>query len=150
LNAFGLILWTVAILLPFTPFSYLPPIIVGGGPGVWFLLGFVLYAAVGVGGFAGFSALLFQIETYEGRSPKRPVMLFGLILSLIGVIMACVLLGIAGAIGGYALTITHISENATEALLVPYVNPITAAALITVAGAAVSMYGMATAKANAT
>jgi hypothetical protein len=150
LNAVGSILWTIAILLPFTPFSYLPPIIVGGGPGVWFLLGYVLYVAVGVGGFAGFSALLFEIETYEGRSPEKTVMLFGLILSLIGVAITCVLLGIAGASGGYALTIAHASENATEALLVPYVNPITTASLITVAGAAVSMYGMATAKATAT
>jgi hypothetical protein len=150
LNAVGSILWTIAILLPFTPFSYLPPIIVGGGPGVWFLLGYVLYVAVGVGGFAGFSALLFQIETYEKRLPEKTVMLSGLILSLIGVVITCVLLGVAGASGGYALTIAHVSENATAALLVPYVNPITATSLIAVAGAGASIYGMTTAKATAT
>jgi hypothetical protein len=149
LNAVGSILWTIVILLPFVPFSYLPPVIVAGGPGAWFLLGYVLYVAVGVGGFAGFSALLFQIETYEGRFMRRAVMLFGLALSQIGVLVACVLLGLAGATGGYALTIEHLSENTTATLLAPYVNLITAASLVAVLGAGVSIYGMATAKATA-
>jgi hypothetical protein len=42
--------WTVVVVLPWAPFSYLPPIIVGGGPGTWFILGYFLFVAVGVGG----------------------------------------------------------------------------------------------------
>ena len=38
INIFISILWTLVIILPFEPFTILLRIIVGGGPGVWFLL----------------------------------------------------------------------------------------------------------------
>ena len=136
-------LWTVSAVLPLAPFSYLPPIIVGGGPGNWFLLGYILYLSVGVGGFAAFSAFLFEIETYEGRTLHDGVMLLGLVMLFGGVTVGCVLLGVAGAVGGYALTIRHTSS--AQSLLSFYVNPITAASMIAVAGAGVSLYGITTA-----
>ncbi len=133
------------ILLPFSPFSDVPPIMIGGGPGTWFLLGYVLYMAIAVGVFPGFSALLFTIETYEGRRVNARIMLVGIVLLFIGVTVSCVLLAVAGAIGGYALTIQHSTVNDAQNLLVPYVNPIMACTFVAVAGTLVSIFGMITA-----
>jgi hypothetical protein len=143
-------LWTIAIVIPFAPFSYLQPIMVGGGPGTWFLVGYILYPTVGVGGFASISSFLFVIETYERRNMNRGVMLTGLTLLYGGVLFGCVLLGVAGVSGGYAIIIQHSTVNVAQSVLLPYVTPITIASLAAVAGAAVSIYGMAAAKATET
>jgi hypothetical protein len=148
-TALGSMIWTILIVLPLVPLSYLPPIMIGGGPGTWFLLGYVVYLTVGVGGFAGLSAFLFSIETYECRILNGRIMLTGLILLYLGVTAGSILLGIAGASGGYALTIQHATMNAAQNLLSPYVDPITVACLVAVVGAVALMYGMITAaKAN--
>ena len=149
-NAVGSMLWTIAIVLPFAPYSYLQPIIVGGGPGTWFLVGYILYPIVGVGGFASISSFLFAIETYERRNLNQGIMLTGLILLYGGVLAGCVLLGIAGVSGGYAIIIQHSTVSVAQSVLSPYVTPITTASLAAVAGAGVSIYGMATAKATKT
>jgi len=149
-NAVGSILWTIAIVLPFAPFSYLQPIMVGGGPGTWFLVGYLLYPTVGVGGFASFSSLLFVIETYERRSLNQQIMLTGLILLYVGVLAGCVLLGIAGASGGYAIIVQNSTVNVAQSVLSPYVTPISTASLAAVAGTGLSIYGMAAAKATET
>lgn len=141
----GWIAWTLVIVLPVAPFSYLPPIMIGGGPGTWFLLGYILYVAVGVGGFAGLSAFLFAIETYERRRLNETVMLIGFVLLCLGLNVGCLLLGVAGAMGGYALTIEHNTVSAAQSILSVYVDPITAAALVAAAGAVLSIYGMVTA-----
>ncbi len=145
LNLVGFLLWTIVTILPVKPFSYLQPIINGGGPGNWLLLGYLLYLGTGVGGFAAFSAFLFAIETYERRTLHSGIMLLGLLMLLAGVIVGCVLLGVAGALGGYALTIQHVSSKVAQDLLRPYVGPITAASFVAVVGAGLSLYGMATA-----
>lgn len=149
-NALGSMLWTITIVLPFAPFSYLQPIMVGGGPGTWFLVGYFLYPIVGVGGFSSISSFLFAVETYERRNLNYGIMLTGLTLLFVGVLAGCVLLGLAGAIGGYTLVIQHSTVSVARELLSPYVDPITAASLGAVAGAGVLMYGMATAKATKT
>ena len=149
-NAVGSILWTIAIVLPFAPFSYLQPIMVGGGPGTWFLVGYLLYPTVGVGGFASISSLLFVIETYERRTLNHGIMLTGLILFYVGVLAGCVLLGIAGVSGGYAIIVQNSTVNVAQSVLSPYVAPITTASLAAVAGAGVSIYGMTAAKATET
>jgi hypothetical protein len=143
-------IWTIVIVLPFAPLSYLPPIMIGGGPGTWFLLGYVLYLTIGVGGFAGFSAFLLMIELHEGRVLDGRIMLSGLILLYLGVTVGSILLGVAGAIGGYNFIIQHDTSNTVQGLLSPYVSPITVASFVAVAGAGVSMYGMITAKAKRT
>jgi hypothetical protein len=143
-------LWTITIVLPFAPFSYLEPIMVGGGAGTWFLVGYLLYPIIGVGGFASIASFLFMIETYERRKLNHGMMLTGLALLFVGVLAGCVLLGVAGAIGGYTLVIQQSTVNVTQNLLSPYVDPITAASLVAVAGAGVLMFGMATAKATQT
>jgi hypothetical protein len=149
-NALGTILWTIAIVLPFAPFSYLEPIMVGGGPGTWFLVGYLLYPTIGVGGFASIASFLFMIETYERRNLNHGILMTGFALLFVGVLTGCVLLGVAGAISGYALVIQQSTVNVTQNLLSPYVDPITAASLVAVAGAGVLIYGMATAKATKT
>jgi hypothetical protein len=141
----GSMVWTVLIVLPVVPLSYLPPIMIGGGPGIWFLLGYVLYVTVGVGGFGALSTFLLIIETHESRTLNGRIMLPGLILLYGGVTSGCILLGMAGAVGGLALTIQHTTVSDAQSLLSPYVNPITVASLVAVAGAGVSMYGMVTA-----
>jgi len=147
-NAVGSILWTIAIVLPFSPFSYLQPIMVGGGPGTWFLVGYLLYPTVGVGGFASISSLLFVIETYERRTLNRAIMLIGFILLYVGVLAGCVLLGLAGVSGGYATIVQGSTVNVAQNVLAPYVTPISTASLAAVGGAGVLIYGMAAAKAT--
>jgi hypothetical protein len=142
--------WTIAILLPIAPFSYLQPIVVGGGPGTWFLLGYLLYPTIGVGGFGAISSFLFAIETYELRTPNGKIMSVGLALLVVGVLAGCLLLGIAGVSGGYTIVILHSTSDVAQDILSPYVNPITAASLIAVIGAGTSLYGMAAAKATET
>lgn len=144
-NVIGFIVWTILTVLPLTPFSQIQPIINGGGPGNWFLLGYLLYLGAGVGGFAILSVFLFMIETYEKRTLHNGVMSLGLLMLFVGMTVGCVLLGVAGALGGYSLTIQHASLTATQILLLPYVDPITAASLVAVAGAGISLYGIATA-----
>jgi hypothetical protein len=145
-NAVIWIAWTVAILLPFPPFSYLQPIAVGGGAGTWFLLGYILLLIVDVMGFVAISSLVFVVEAHERRRVNYGIMLTGLILLYVGTLTGFILLGFAGAIGGYSLVIEHSTVNAAENLLLPYVNLITAAGLAAVAGAGLTIYGIGTAK----
>jgi hypothetical protein len=121
---------------------------VGGGAGTWFLLAYILFLTVAVVGFAAISSLVFVIEAHERRKLNHGIMLTGLILLYVGVMSGLILLGFAGAIGGYALIIEHSTVNATQNLLSPYVNLVTAACLVAVAGAGSTIYGMATAKAT--
>lgn len=134
------------MVIPVAPFSYLPPIMVGGGPGTWLLLGYLLYPAVGIGGLASLSAFLFMLETFERRVPDGRIMLTGLLLLEAGVLVGCILLGVAGAAGGYAITVAHSNVEAARSVLRPFVNPITVASLVAVAGAAACILGLATAR----
>lgn len=144
----GLMLLTFIMVIPSKPFSYLPPIIVSGGPGLWLLLGYVLYAAVGFGGFASLSALLFTIETHEGRRPDGRVMSAGFVLLFAGLNLTCILLILAGVIGGYASAIQGAATQTVEANLNPYVYPTTFTSLLSVVGAGLLIFGMTGAKAR--
>ena len=147
-NAVILIVWTVAILLPIPPFSYLQPVMVGGGAGTWFLLGYILFATVAVVGFLGISSLVFVMESYERRNLNYGIMMVGFILLYGGTLASCLLLGVAGASGGYILVIQHSTVNAAQNVLSPYVNPITAASSAAIVGAGFTVYGTAGAKAT--
>ncbi len=138
--------WTVAIVLPFEPFSYLPPIIVGGGPGIWFVLGYVLFIVVGIGGFGALSAFLTTVELHENRRANSWIMWPALILLVIGVSGSCLLLAVAGAVGGYASTFGTSSAQSIHDLLTPYVNPITDLTLIAVIGAGLAVLSMVRAR----
>ena len=147
-SAAALMVLTVLIVLPFRPFSYLPPIMVSGGPGVWLLLGYVLYVAVGFGGFGIFSTMLFAAETHEGLRPNRGVMTLGFILLVAGVTLSCWLLVLAGSLGGYSSSIQGGTTQAVDAVLSPFVYPITLTALASVLGAGLLILGMTGAKAR--
>jgi len=147
-NAAIWVAWTLAIMVPVPPFSYLQPIVVGGGAGTWFLLAYVLFLVVDVMGFAAISSLVFVVETHERRRLSQGIMLIGLTLLYMGTTIGFVLLGFAGAIGGYALVIEHSTINVAQNLLLPYVNLITTACLAAVVGTAFSIYGIGTAKAT--
>ena len=140
--------WTVAILLPTPPFSDLQPIMAGGSAGTWLLLAYVLFLAVGVLGFAAISTFIFIIETHEQRRPNYRIMLTGLTLSYVGTLASLLSLAVAGEIGGYSLVIAHSTVNATQNLLSPYVNFITATCLAAIMGTGLIVYGMCTAKGN--
>jgi len=140
------LVWTVLIVLPFAPFSNLPPIIVGGGPGIWFILAYVLFIVVGVGGFGALSAFLTTVEVHEGRTVDSLSMWLALVLLIVGVAGSCLLLGVAGAVGGYASISGTSSASSIDNMLSPYVNPITTLTLIAVIGAALAVLSMVRAR----
>jgi hypothetical protein len=134
------------IVLPFEPFSYLPPIIVGGGPGIWFILAYVLFVVVGIGGFGALSAFLTTVEVHECRTVDDRLMYPALVMLAVGVAGSCLLLGVAGAVGGYAATYQGSTTGAIHDLLSPYVNPITTLVLIAIIGAALAVLSMVRAR----
>jgi len=146
LITFGALVWTLMIVLPFTPFSYLPPIMVGGGPGIWFALAYILFIVVGIGGYGALSAFLTTVELHEGRSIDARLMWPALMLLSIGVVSSCLLLAWAGAVGGYATTFETTPTGSIDNLLQPYVNPITAFVLVAIIGAGLAVISMARAR----
>ena len=146
LSTLAALVWTVVVVLPFVPFSYLPPIIVGGGPGIWLILGYVLFLVVGIGGFGCLSAFLTTVELAENRTVSPSTMWPALILLSVGVVGSCLLLAIAGATGGYASTYGTSSAQSIHDMLSPYVDPIITLTLIAVAGAALAVLSMVRAR----
>jgi hypothetical protein len=122
--------------------------VVAGGAGIWFLVGYFLFATVSVLGFAVVSLLSFVIEIHEARQINHVTMLVGFTLLYLGSVVGCLLLGIAGALGGYVVVIQQSTVNVTRSVLLPYVDPINAAAAAAIVGSALTIYGMATAKAS--
>ena len=145
-STFAALVWTLIIVLPFEPFSYLPPIIVGGGPGIWFVLAYVLFIVAGVGGFGVVSGFLAAMELNEGRTVDDRLMWPALALMCVGVVGSCTLLGVAGAVGGYAATFQGKSTDAIHDLLSPYVNPITTLVIVAVIGAALAVLSLVRAR----
>lgn len=146
LSTIAALIWTLIIVLPFEPFSYLPPIIVGGGPGIWFVLAYVLFVVTGIGGFGAISGILTTVELHEGRTVDGRLMWPALVLMCVGTAGSCILLGVAGAVGGYASTFQGSSTGAIHDLLAPYVNPITTLVIIAVIGAALAVLSMVRAR----
>lgn len=146
LCTFAALAWTLVIVLPLAPFSYLPPIIVGGGPGIWLVLAYVLFIVVGIGGFGALSAFLTTVELHENRSIDPRTMWPALVALSIGIVGSCSMLAAAGAVGGYASTFEASSASSIDRMLSPYVYPITILVVITVIGAALAVLSMARAR----
>lgn len=144
LSAVAAAVWTAIIVLPFPPFSYLPPIIVGGGPGIWFVLAYMLFLVVGIGCFGAISAFLTTVELHERRVIDPRTMWPALLLLSAGLAGSTFLLAVAGAVGGYAATFG--GPTSIDALLSPYVYPITALTLVTVIGAILAVLSMVRAR----
>ena len=140
------LVWTVVIALPFVPFSYLPPIIVAGGPGMWFVLSYVLYISVSVGGFGVLSFLLYVIEMQEKRALDQTTIALGFVLLNFGVAASCLLLAVAGALSGYGLTSGNATETATRNLLSYFVYPTATSVVVSAAGAVLVVLAMTRAK----
>jgi hypothetical protein len=141
-NAFGALIWTVLMVLPFAPFSYVPPIMVAGGPGQWLVVAYLLFVSVGAGGFGWLSGLLKTIEVDENRRMEPFLMLPGFVLLYVGATVSCVLLGYAGWVGGYESTISGGPVTPLHDLLSPYLYPATSTVLMAVFGAFLTLLAM--------
>ncbi|MGP8125956.1 MAG: hypothetical protein ACLQEQ_08890 [Nitrososphaerales archaeon] len=139
-SVFGALTWTVLMVLPFSPFSELPPIMVGGGPGQWLVVAYLLYVSLGGGAFGWLSGLLHVIEKGEDRDVSPSLMWPGFVMLFFGVTVSCVSLGYAGASGGYASI--NGGSSSLHQMLSPYVYPITATAVVAVAGAVLVLLAM--------
>jgi len=146
LSTLAALVWTVVMVIPYPPFSYLPPIIVGGGPGVWLVFGYVLFVVIGIGGFGAISASLATVELHENREVDSRTMWPALILLSVGLVGSCALLAAAGAVGGYASTFGTSTTTSIHSLLSPYVDPITMLTLVAVIGAALAVLSMVRAR----
>ncbi len=133
-NAIVSVIWTVMLIIPIEPFSYLLVIVERGGPGTWFLVAYFLYIVVGSLGFAAISSLLYTLEIGEKRSLSRRAMYLGFSFTYAGVVLSSIMLGIAGALGGYAMYFAYYPEQRIVDLLSSYVYPITATAFLAAIG----------------
>lgn len=77
--------------------------IAGGSVGTWGVLGFLLWIAVGVLGFAGFAVMHYITPEVTGETLSDNLAWANLALTEIGAVFATLLLGVAGYIGGTAL-----------------------------------------------
>lgn len=145
LSAFAALAWTVAIVLPFPPFTNIPPIIVDGGPGTWFLLSYVLFILIGTGGFGTLSGFLATMELQEERTLDARLMWPALLLFSFGLAGSCTMLAVAGYQGGYAYN-GGASSHVLEGILSPYQYPTTAFVVLAVLGAALALLSMVRAR----
>ncbi|MEM3865466.1 MAG: hypothetical protein QW724_06745 [Nitrososphaerota archaeon] len=134
-NALIAILWTVLIILPFEPFSLLLRIIVGGGPGIWFLVAYILYIIIGPLLFIGFSYLYYLAEEVWRTETSNMFSVAGFYLLFIGANITLIVLAVAGAVGGYYLNIIHAPIESVRGILEPFVNPLRVLTLVTIIGA---------------
>ncbi|MGC8661560.1 MAG: hypothetical protein ACP5TZ_03545 [Nitrososphaeria archaeon] len=133
-NAIVSVLWTILLIIPFEPFTYLLVVVERGGPGTWFLVAYFLYIIVGSVGFAVISSLLYTIEIQEKRSISEKAMYLGFFFTYAGVVASSIMLGIAGALGGYAMYFADYPAQMIVSLLSSYVYPITATAFLAAIG----------------
>ncbi|MEM2909662.1 MAG: hypothetical protein QXO01_01150 [Nitrososphaerota archaeon] len=122
------------MVLPIQPFPTILRIIVGGGPGTWLILGYILYLVVGFAGHLGFSYLYYLIEKVEYRKVNGLLAGLNIITMYIGITGASFMLAIAGILGGYASTILHSSSEEVRLILEPFVNPIRILSIVAIIG----------------
>ncbi len=78
-------------------------VIAGGEPGMWFVMGYLMYIIVGVVAMAVTSLFYFYIETVLGKAysgAAKPLAWMHLVLGNIGVAGAAILAMIGGYLGG--------------------------------------------------
>jgi heme/copper-type cytochrome/quinol oxidase subunit 1 len=128
------VIWTILLIIPSPPFSYLLVIVERGGPGTWFLVAYFLYLIAGSIGFATISSMLYVMEVYEGRSINRIAMYLGFSFYYVGVLLSSVMLGVAGEMGGYEMYLADYPEIKVASVLSSFVYPITFTAFLAVIG----------------
>jgi hypothetical protein len=124
INALISALWTLIILLPISPFPILQRIIVGGGPGIWFTIGYLLFLTLGFCGFVGFSFLYYVAESVQNRKINNGLAWLHLIATYVGIVGSTMALAVAGVLGGYASIIMHAPTEEIRLILEPFLNPI--------------------------
>lgn len=77
--------------------------IAGGSVGTWGVLGFLLWIVVGVLGFAGFAVLHYITPEVTGETLSENLAWANLVLTELGTLLATLMLGVAGYVGGTAL-----------------------------------------------
>ncbi len=126
-------IWTLLFILP-TDFSQsLLRILVGGGPGVWLIIGYVLFIVVGCLGLIGLSIIVSDLDETTIRSVNIFLMI-GIVMFYVGTIGSTLGLGLAGALGGYSSTILHAPVANTETILQPFEKPIQVFTAIAIIG----------------
>lgn len=124
-NAVVSCIWTIILSLPMEPFNTLPRIMVGGGPGIWLVMAYVLMIAVGVCGFIGLSYIFSSCQpmTVKAAPIRTHLAIAGFFLTYFGMIGALAILAYAGAVGGYADTILSLPAEQVRPLLQPLLMP---------------------------
>lgn len=134
LNAMVVMAWTVVIVLPIEPFSYVLVIIERGGPGTWFLLAYLIFILIGAIGFGALSTIAYIIEFSEKRRLPASLAAIGFALAYSGTMASCLLLAYAGLLGGYELYVANISVVSVARTLNAFVAPSAIAVILAVAG----------------
>ncbi len=134
-NGLVSVFWTLLYVLPFEPFPMLLKIVVAGGPGVWFMLGYLLHMIVGFGGFLGLSYLYSVAEDSGGRRINNALALTGYVALFIGFTGTTFGLAVAGAVGGYTAVILHAPAESVRMVMEPFVNPLRVLCIVAVVGA---------------
>lgn len=132
--------WTLLFILPIDLSQTLQRILVGGGPGVWLIIGYVLFIMVGCLGFAGLAVIALNIRQSITRGMSF-LLNVGMLTFYIGVLGSTVGLGLAGSLGGYSVTISHAPLSKTESILEPFIIPIQLFSLIAIIGILILIAG---------
>jgi hypothetical protein len=140
------LIWTLLIVIPYPPFNYLLPIIEKGGPGIWFLFGYLIYLIAGPVGFGTVSALIKTIEIDENAHINEVLAKIGFYLSYAGVLLSSILLAVAGALGGYYMYFIAVSPSILSSILSRFIIPITLTTVAAVLGYLMILLSMMLAK----
>ncbi len=133
-NAMVAMAWTVVLVLPFEPFSFMLVIIERGGPGIWFLLAYLIFILIGAIGFGALSAIAYIVESGEKRTLPPVLTAVGFVLAYSGTLASCLLLAYAGLLGGYELYMVNVSVVSVTRALNAFVAPSATAVILAVAG----------------
>ncbi|MGB9729451.1 MAG: hypothetical protein ACPL1B_06210 [Thermoprotei archaeon] len=137
INSIIAIFWTLLFILPISLSQTLQRILVGGGPGVWLIIGYVLFILIGCLGFVGLSIIVLSIN--QLTRIMSFLLNIGMSMFYVGTLGSTLGLGIAGSLGGYSSTILHEPVSSTASILEPFVIPIQLFSLIAIIGALILM-----------
>jgi hypothetical protein len=142
----GAVVAGLTVFLVLGQISFIKPevsrVMAAGGAGTWFTFGYLAYIIVGVMGVAVSALFYHYLENVLGRHIRRSAKVLAwthLVLMNVGTVAAMGLLMYAGYVGGASMLPTDVGGrgfNAGQAheILVTFVEPISAAILVIVAG----------------
>lgn len=152
----GAVVAGLTIFLVLGQISFIKPevskVMAAGGAGTWFTFGYVMYIVVGVMGVAVSALFYHYLENVFGkdiRGSAKALAWTHLVLMNVGTAAAMGLLMYAGYLGGASMLPVNVGGhgfNAGQAheILAPFIEPISVAILVTVAGVVVGGIGFLT------